>query len=211
MKEMFKTKMDLFRLISCVFVACLLISNILAAKTFMLFGITLPTAVIVFPIVYITNDILAEIFGFKRAKSTIYLGFIINLFAVIAYNVAILLPAPDFATEAAAAFKITLSSTWRILLASMVAYIIGSISNSYIMVRMKEKLESKLMLRCVVSTLVGEGLDALFFITIAFIGTMPIVDLLIMIIAQAIFKTLFEIVVYPVTKMVIKHLNKIPD
>ena len=75
----------------------------------------------------------------------------------------------------------------------------------------KEKSEKNLMLRCIISTLAGEGLDALFFITIAFIGTMPITNLLVMIVAQAIFKTLFEVVVYPITKLVIKTLNNLPE
>ena len=133
------------------------------------------------------------------------------VYVMVCYNIAILLPAPEFAIESANAFAITLSSTWRVLIASLAAYIVGSITNSYIMVKMKEKSEKNLMLRCIISTLAGEGLDALFFITIAFIGTMPITNLLVMIVAQAIFKTLFEVVVYPITKLVIKTLNNLPE
>lgn len=211
MKKIFKTKSELFTVLTGLFIGCLLISNVLASKTFTFWGLVLPTAVIIFPVVYIVNDVMAEIFGFQRAKRIIYTGFMINLLAVLCYNIAILLPAPEFAIEGANAFAITLSSTWRVLIASLAAYIVGSITNSYIMVKMKEKSEKNLMLRCIISTLAGEGLDALFFITIAFIGTMPITNLLVMIVAQAIFKTLFEVVVYPITKLVIKTLNNLPE
>lgn len=210
-KDMFKTKTNLFNILTGLFVGCLLISNVLAAKTFTFLGLVLPTAVIIFPVVYIVNDVMAEIFGFIKAKQIIYTGFVINLLAVICYNVAILLPAPDYATVGADAFAITLSSTWRVLIASLVAYLVGSITNSYIMVKMKEKSENKLMLRCILSTLAGEGLDAFFFISIVFIGTMPIKDLAIMIVAQATFKTLFEVVVFPITNYVIKMLRKLPE
>lgn len=211
MKKIFKTKSELFTALTGLFIGCLLISNVLASKTFTFWGLVLPTAVIIFPVVYIVNDVMAEIFGFQRAKRIIYTGFMINLLAVLCYNIAILLPAPEFAIEGANAFAITLSSTWRVLIASLAAYIVGSITNSYVMVKMKEKSEKNLMLRCIISTLAGEGLDALFFITIAFIGTMPITNLLVMIVAQAIFKTLFEVVVYPITKLVIKTLNNLPE
>lgn len=211
MNKIFKTKSELFTALTGLFIGCLLISNVLASKTFTFWGLVLPTAVIIFPVVYIVNDVMAEIFGFQRAKRIIYTGFMINLLAVLCYNIAILLPAPEFAIEGANAFAITLSSTWRVLIASLAAYIVGSITNSYIMVKMKEKSEKNLMLRCIISTLAGEGLDALFFITIAFIGTMPITNLLVMIVAQAIFKTLFEVVVYPITKLVIKTLNNLPE
>ena len=102
MKTLTKTK--LYQILTGVFVACLLISNILAAKTFTIGSIILPTAVIIFPLVYIVNDVLAEIYGFKKAKDIIILGFILNALAVVAYSIAIILPAPDYATDAAAAF-----------------------------------------------------------------------------------------------------------
>ena len=209
MKNLTKTK--LYQMLTGVFVACLLISNVLAAKTFTIGSIILPTAVIIFPLVYIVNDVLAEIYGFKKARDIILLGFVLNLLAVIAYSIAIALPAPIFASEGAAAFALTLGSTWRLLLASFAAYLVGSFINAYVMVRMKERLNKYLMLRCILSTFIGEGLDAIIFITIAFVGTMPFTDLLIMIAAQAIFKTLFEFVFYPVTKITINKINTLAD
>jgi uncharacterized integral membrane protein (TIGR00697 family) len=206
-----KTKTELLQILTGVFVACLLVSNILAAKTFTLGSVILPTAVVIFPIVYIVNDVLAELYGFQKTRKIVFLGFFLNLFAVMAYTIAIKLPAPVFAEETAQAFAMTLGTTGRILLASVAAYLVGSLINAKIMEVMKERLQDYLMARCVTSTLVGEGLDALVFITIAFAGTMPITDLLIMIIAQATFKTVFEVIFYPITKQVIKRANALED
>lgn len=205
------TKGQLYNVLTGVFLACLLISNILGAKTFTLGNVVLPTAVIVFPIVYIVNDLMAEIYGYKKARNIILLGFAMNALAVAAYATAILLPAPPFAAESAAAFATVLGSTGRILLASFTAYLVGSLLNARIMVRMKERLREFLMLRCVLSTLIGEGVDAIIFISIAFAGTMPLQSLLVMIAAQAAFKTLFEVVCYPATRCVIKTAEKLPE
>ena len=205
-------KTQLYQILTGVFIACLLISNILAAKTFTIGSIVLPTAVIIFPLVYIVNDVLAEIYGFKKTRAIIFLGFALNALAVLAYSVAILLPAPDFASEGAAAFALTLGSTWRVLLASFAAYLVGSIANAKVMEVMKSRNGEKLLMaRCILSTLIGEGLDALIFISIAFYGTMPLLSLIVMIAAQAIFKTLYEVVVFPVTVAVIKAVRRLPE
>lgn len=205
-----KTKAQLYSILTGVFVACLLISNVLSAKTFTFGNVVLPTAVIIFPIVYIVNDVMAEIYGFRKARNIILLGFALNALAVAAYAIAIALPAPAYAAEGAAAFAATLGSTWRILIASFAAYLVGSLVNAGIMVRLKAKLQRYLMFRCVLSTLLGEGIDAVIFISIAFAGTMPVETLLIMIVAQAAFKTLFEVVFYPLTRVVIKKVEQLP-
>lgn len=199
------------QILTGVFVACLLISNVLAAKTFIIGDVILPTAVIIFPIVYIVNDVLAEIYGFDKARTVILWGFVLNLLAVLAYSAAIALPAPMFATESAAAFAVTLGSTGRVLIASFAAYLVGSFVNAYVMVKLKEKMNDYLMFRCIASTFVGEGLDAIIFITIAFIGTMSLENLVLMIIAQSAFKTAFEVVVYPITKTTISHIRKLAE
>lgn len=204
------TKTQLYSILTGVFVACLLISNVMSAKTFTLGSVVLPTAVIIFPVVYIVNDVMAEIYGFRKARNIILLGFALNLLAVVAYTAAIALPAPEYAEEGAAAFAITLGSTWRLLAASFAAYLVGSFINAGIMVRMKKKLHKQLMLRCVLSTMVGEGIDALVFITIAFAWMLPFDTIFVMILAQAAFKTLFEVVCYPLTRFVIKKVEKLP-
>lgn len=201
-------KNEMYAILTGIATTCLIISNILAFKTFTLLDIVLPCAVIIFPIVYIVDDVLAEMYGFQKARKVIYLGFIMNLVAVILYNIAIMLPAPTFFTGAEA-FKLVLSNSLRVLTASFTAYFFGSLLNAYVMVYLKKKAEKYLFARCILSTLLGEGLDAILFITIAFYGTMPLITLIGMIIAQALFKTGYEIIIYPLTRAIIKKIHTI--
>lgn len=204
------TKTELYATLTGIFTACLIISNIIAGKTFDFFSFTLPCGVMIFPIIYIVNDVLAEVYGYEKARRVILLGFFMNLVAVICYNVTIWLPAPSF-FENSEAFSIVLGSTARLLVASFVAYLVGSLVNAKMMTYLKKWDEEKLFFRCIVSTLFGEGLDALLFITIGFFGTMPTEALLMMIVAQALFKTVYEIIVYPLTRYVIGSVKALPE
>ena len=203
------SQMELYPIITALFCGCLIISNILASKTFSLYDIILPCGVVIFPLVYIVGDVLTEIYGFKLAKRTIYLGFIINLIAVIAYQIAIFLPGTDLATSNA--FSIILGSTPRILIASLISYLVGSYVNAYFMKILKERYTEYLFARCSISTLFGEGLDAIIFITIAFAGLMPNEVLITMIICQGAFKVIYEIIVYPITRTVINWIKSLDD
>ena len=203
------SQMELYPIITALFCGCLIISNILASKTFSLYDIILPCGVVIFPLVYIVGDVLTEIYGFTLAKRTIYLGFIINLIAVIAYQIAIFLPGTDLATSNA--FSIILGSTPRILIASLISYLVGSYVNAYFMKILKEKYTNYLFARCSISTLFGEGLDAIIFITIAFAGLMPNEVLITMIICQGAFKIIYEIIVYPITRTVINWIKSLDD
>lgn len=202
------TKSELYAILAGVFTASLIISNIIAGKTFEFFSFTLPCGVIIFPIIYIVNDVLAECYGYQKARRVILLGFFMNLIAVICYNITILLPAPSF-FESSDAFGIVLGSTLRLLIASFAAYIVGSLLNAKVMVYLKSKSEEKLFFRCIFSTLIGEGCDALIFITIGFWGMMPLNALIMMIVVQALFKTVYEIIVYPLTKIVILKVKRL--
>lgn len=121
------TQTELYAVLTGIATATLIISNILAFKTFMFYDMILPCAVIVFPVIYIVDDILAEIYGFKKARRVIYLGFIMNLLAVVLYNIAIALPAPIF-FEGSEAFRMVLSNSPRVLVASFTAYFFGSLA-----------------------------------------------------------------------------------
>ena len=203
------SQMELYPIITALFCGCLIISNILASKTFSLYDIILPCGVVIFPLVYIVGDVLTEIYGFTLAKRTIYLGFIINLIAVIAYQIAIFLPGTDSITSNA--FSIILGSTPRILIASLISYLVGSYVNAYFMKILKERYTDYLFARCSISTLFGEGLDAIIFITIAFAGLMPNEVLITMIICQGAFKIIYEIIVYPITRTVINWIKSLDD
>lgn len=204
------TKTELYAILTGVFTACLIVSNIIAGKTFDFFSFVLPCGVMIFPVIYIVNDVLAEVYGYEKARQVILLGFLMNLVAVICYNLTIWLPAPVF-FENSEAFSIVLGSTLRLLVASFIAYLVGSLVNAKLMVYLKKWDEEKLFFRCILSTLFGEGLDAIMFITIGFLGTMPTESLLVMIVAQALFKTVYEIIVYPITRTVIDKVKKLPE
>lgn len=204
------TKTELYAMLTGVFTASLIISNIIAGKTFDFFSVVLPCGVIIFPIIYIVNDVLAEVYGYEKARKVILLGFLMNLVAVICYNITILLPAPVF-FENSDAFGVVLGSTLRLLIASFIAYLAGSLVNAKLMVVLKKWNEEKLFFRCILSTLFGEGLDAIIFITIGFLGTMPVEALIIMIVAQALFKTVYEMIVYPLTRYVIGSVKALPE
>lgn len=204
-KEIFNTskKMDVYMVLTAVYCVALVVSNIISNRTFEIAGFMLPSAVIVFPVVYIINDVLTECFGFKMAKKTIWMAFFLNLMSVIFFNIAINLPtSTDFTS-----YNIVLGNTLKPLIASLIAYLIGSFVNAKIMDYLKTR--SGLMVRCIASTLFGESIDAMIFISIMFLGILNPAIVLQMIITQALVKTVYEIILYPVTKYVISRINLI--
>lgn len=193
----------LWGVLLAMYCACLIISNVLASKVFMFFFVAMPCGVIIFPIVYILNDIMAEIFPLEKVRKGILLAFGLNLLAVVCYEIAIALPGMGENI-----FGVLLGSSWRVLGASFLAYLVGSNCNAFIMSKMHATDgDKRLFSRCILSTLVGETLDATIFIGVVFLGSMSGVTLLTMIAGQAIFKTLYEIVVYPVTKSAITRIK----
>ncbi len=188
-----------------VYCACLIISNVLAAKIAVIGSFTLPCGVLIFPVVYILNDVMAEVFPLDKVRKGIFMGFGLNLLAVVCFEIAIVLP--GFTGNA---FGEVLGSSWRVLLASFTAYLIGSTCNATVMsVLHKKSGERRLFFRCIASTIVGETLDAFIFISIAFFGTMDNTILFTMICTQALFKILYEVVVFPLTNVVIRKVKKL--
>lgn len=197
-----------YQFIIALFVTCLIISNIIAVKIGAFGTYFLPVAVILFPITYIIGDILTEVYGYQAARRAIWMGFMCNLIAVIAIYIAIKIPAAPF-FENQKGFEQILGFAPRLLVASFIAYLVGQFSNSFVMAKMKIKSAGKhLWMRTIGSTIVGEGLDSLIFITIAFWGVMPSSAIGGLIVTQWIFKTLFEVVATPLTYLVINYLKK---
>lgn len=192
-----------YLLLSSIYCSMLIVSNILSNRTFEIYDFMLPSAVIVFPVVYIINDVLTECFGFKNAKRTIITAFMLNLLVVIFFNIAIHLPT----TQDFSSYNIVLGNTIKSLFASFIAYLVGSFINAVTMDKMKQTGSNKLMLRCVLSTLFGESCDAFIFITIMFLGVLPTNVVIQMILTQALFKTVYEIIVYPVTRLIINKIK----
>jgi queuosine precursor transporter len=191
-----------------LFTACLLISNIVSVKLIQLGPWIITAGVIVFPISYIINDVISEVWGYRKARFIIWCGFAMNLLAIIVYTISIKMPpAPIWKRQEG--FSLVLQNTPRLAFASLVAYLVGSFINSLVMSKMKLKSHGRqFSLRAIVSTLFGESCDSLLFISIAFAGNVPSSILFEMIVIQVILKTLYEIVVLPVTIQVVKAVKK---
>ena len=198
----------LFVIIACFFVTSLLLSNIIAGKLITIGAMILPGAVILFPLAYIFGDILTEVYGYKRARMVIWTGFACNILMVGVFMLVMAIPSPSF-FEAEGAFATVLGMTPRIVLASLIAYLVGEFSNAAILSRMKILTRGKwLWTRTVGSTLVGEGLDTIIFITICFIGTIPNAILMQMMLYQYLFKVAFEFLATPLTYAVVGWLKR---
>lgn len=200
------TYSSVFLYLSIVFVVCLLLSNILAAKLLKIGDFSVTSGILVFPISYIINDILSEVYGYKKAKRVIICGFALNVFMVLIFELAIILPAPEW-FQNGDAFKTILGTTFRTVLAGLSAYLFGSLVNSKVMTVMKGKQNNKFGIRAIVSTIFGEATDSLIFVPIAFLGTMPINEMLMMILIQVVIKTVYEIICLPVTTVIVKKVE----
>ena len=189
----------LFVVITGIFISCLLISNMIAGKLITIGGIVLPGAVVLFPLAYIVGDVLTEVYGFARARLVIWIGFLCNLLMVLAFYLVLVLPAPEFFADGEA-YALVLGMAPRVVLASLAAYWVGEFINAIIMSRLKILTRGRfLWVRTIGSSLVGQGLDTIIFITIVFWGTVGNNTLIQMIIYQYLFKITYEILATPVT------------
>lgn len=199
----------LFMLAGILFATCLLISNILATKILLIGTWAAPAGVLIFPIAYILNDVITEVWGFGKARLIIWTGFVVNLIAVLFFSLGIAIPGAPF-WQNQEAFSTVLGSTPRIVIASLSAYLIGSFLNAFVMSRMKVATKGKgFSVRAILSTLVGESADSLIFIAIAFAETFPASVLIAMIFTQAMLKTAYEILILPVTLQVVKLVKRV--
>lgn len=197
-----------FLLTVVLFVTCLIVSNVTAVKLIMVGGLVLPAAVVIFPISYIIGDVLTEVYGFSRARQAIWLGFLCNLLAVLAFAIAGALPAAPF-WHGEAAFDEILGSTPRLLAASFAAYLAGEFLNAWTLVRLKALTEGRwLWMRTIGSTLVGQFLDSAVFMTIAFAGNIPAEALLGAVVTQWLVKSSFEALATPLTYAAVGFLKR---
>lgn len=197
-----------FLLTASIFITCLVTSNIIAVKFINIFGLVLPAAIIIFPISYIFGDVLTEVYGYRQARQVIWLGFFCNLIAVIAIYLGQILPAASF-WDGQSAYERILGYTPRLLLASFLAYLVGEFTNSFVMAKMKIATKGRwLWTRTIGSTLVGQGLDSLVFMTLAFVGTIPVPALTGAIVVQWLSKSTYEAIVTPLTYRVVDFLKK---
>ena len=194
--------------IVALFVTCLLTANITAVKLVTLFGFLVPAGIVIFPLSYIIGDVLTEVYGYPQARRVIWLGFGCNVIAVLAIWVGQVLPAASF-WDGQAAYERILGYTPRLLGASFLAYLVGEFANAFILAKMKIATEGRwLWARTIAFTLVGQGLDSLVFITLAFAGTIPLAGIVSAIVAQWLVKTVYEAAVTPLTYVVVRFLKR---
>jgi len=194
-----------------LFNVCLVASNLLETKVIQLGPITATAGLIVFPISYIINDCIAEVWGFKKARLIIWSGFVMNFLTIGFARLAISLPAAPF-WEGEESFNFVFGLAPRIALASLLAFLAGSFLNAYIMSKMKMATHGKYFsLRAVASTLAGESADSLLFFPIAFGGLIPVNELFIMIGTQAFLKSLYEVIILPLTIRVVRYIKRIDN
>jgi queuosine precursor transporter len=197
-----------FVCIVALFVTCLLTANITAVKLVQVFGLIVPAGVVIFPLSYIIGDVLTEVYGYRQARRVIWLGFLCNLIAVVAIWIGQILPAASF-WDGQAAYERILGYTPRLLVASFLAYLVGEFANAIVLAKMKIATRGRwLWMRTIGSTLVGQGLDSLVFVTLAFAGTLSLAGLTSAIITQWLVKTAYEAAVTPLTYVVVAFLKR---
>lgn len=196
-----------FLLMAILFNVCLIASNLFETKLFILGPISLTGGVIIFPISYILNDCIVEVWGYKKARLVIWTGFAMNFFVVLTAQLVRLLPAAPF-WDGGAHFDYVFALAPRITFASMLAFVCGSTVNAWVMSRMKVASSGKrFSLRAIASTIAGETLDSIIFFPIAFWG-IEAGNMLRLMLTQIVVKTLYEIIILPVTMTVVKKVKQ---
>ena len=191
-----------------VFVGLLLISNIGAVKLISFGPIITDGGAFLFPLVYITGDVLSEVYGFAAARRAILIGFAMAILAALTFWLVQISPGAD-AWENQEAFEAILGFVPRIVLASICGYLVGQLLNAWVLVKIKEVTKEKaLWLRLIGSTAVGELADTVVFCTIAFFGVITGYDFLVYVLVGYVYKTLLEVVLLPITYPVIDFVKR---
>ena len=196
-------------LLGILFNVCLIAANLLETKVITLCGLTVTAGLLVFPVSYIINDCIAEVWGFRKARLIIWTGFAMNFFVVSLGLVAVALPAaPFWAGEEH--FNFVFGMAPRIVAASLAAFLVGSFLNAYVMSRMKLRSGGRhFSVRAIASTVVGETADSLLFFPIAFGGIIAWRELAAMMVLQIVLKSLYEVIILPVTVRVVRYVKRI--
>lgn len=206
-----------FLLLTVTFCVCLIISNLMEIKTVDLGFMTITAGVAVFPLSYIINDCLVEIYGFRKARLVIFLGFSMNLLTVLLLHLGLWLPGSETWTEQEA-MEAIFGATPRILCASFTAFLAGSLTNAWVMAKMKQSATSdgrnatsatRFSARAILSTIWGEGIDSFIFFPMAFAGVLPWGAIISLILTQTVLKTVYEIIALPLTVMLVKRLRRL--
>ena len=205
--------------ITAFFVTLYLVSNVMAVKVISIFGLFyFDAGTITFPFAYMLGDVLTEVWGYRTAKRVIWLTFFCNIVMVACTQIGVWLPSPDYLDVTASAYNHVFTYVPRIVIASLAGFLLGELSNAWIMERLKQKTKGKrLWVRTIGSSMIGYLFDTLPFVLIAFLGVVSTRDLLYMIAFQYVSKLLIEsvfgtpmayAVVYWLKRHMRKHINK---
>lgn len=198
-----------FMLLGILFNVCLIAANLLETKVIQVGSLTVTAGLLVFPISYIINDCIAEVWGFKKARLIIWSGFAMNFFVVALGLIAVAIPAAPF-WEGEEHFNFVFGMAPRIVAASLMAFLVGSFLNAYVMSKMKVASQGRnFSARAIWSTVVGETADSLIFFPVAFGGVIAWKELLIMMGLQIVLKSMYEVIILPVTIRVVKVIKKV--
>ncbi len=198
-----------FMLLGILFNVCLIAANLLETKVIQVGSLTVTAGLLVFPISYIINDCIAEVWGFKKARLIIWSGFAMNFFVVALGLIAVAIPAAPF-WEGEEHFDFVFGMAPRIVAASLMAFLVGSFLNAYVMSKMKVASQGRnFSARAIWSTVVGETADSLIFFPGSFWWIIAWKELLIMMGIQIVLKSMYEVIILPVTIRVVKAIKKI--
>lgn len=201
-----------FVIVAALFVTSLITANIIAVKVVEIRGVQVPAGTLtLFPISYIFGDVLTEVYGFRRARQVIWLGFACNLLAVVAIYVGGVLPAAPFWQDQEA-YDAVLGFTWRLLIASFAGYLAGEFVNSFVLARLKILTRGRwLWSRTISSTVFGQFVDTAVFILIAFSGVIPNDALRTTFLHAWLVKVAYETLATPLTYWVVGFLKRVDD
>ena len=198
----------LFMLFGTLFCVCLITANVLETKQLSFGPVNLTAGIIVFPVSYIINDVVCEVWGYQRTRMLIWMGFAMNFLFVVFGAIADWIPGADY-WDGDEGFHVIFGLAPRIALASFVAFLAGSFVNAYVMSRMKLTSEgSHFSKRAILSTVFGEGVDSVIFFPLALGGVIPLEEMPSLMLSQVTLKTLYEIMVLPVTIRVVAFTKR---
>lgn len=198
----------LFMLFSILFCVCLIAANVLETKQIAVGPISLTGGFIVFPVSYIINDCVCEVWGFRKARLLIWTGFAMNFFFVAMGAICDLIPGADYWNNEAG-FHAIFGLAPRIALASFVAFVIGSFVNAYVMSRMKIRDGGKrFSARAILSTVAGETCDSVIFFPLALAGVVPASELPWLMLWQVVLKTIYEVLALPITVRIVRAMKQ---
>ena len=204
-------RMSPYVVVSVLFVICYVVTNLMAVKVVGFFGLFyFDAGTITFPLAYMLGDVLTEIWGYKTAKKTIILAFMCNIFVVACTQIGVWLPSPDYLDSISSAYNTVYSYVPRIVIASLTGFLLGELSNAWIMEKIKSKTKGRyLWVRTIGSSIIAYVFDTVPFVLIAFLGVLSGRDMILMIVSQYLMKITIETVFgTPMAYAVVRYLRK---